>query len=58
MIRFVYQWGNNPKRATLKGRACHIIAHGTLRSVLVEFEDTGQREVVSRRALHEARGSE
>lgn len=46
----VYAWGNNEKRATLKGRQCRVLAAGSLRSVLVEFED-GQTEIVSRRAL-------
>jgi hypothetical protein len=45
-----YVWGNNPKRATLKGRACRVLARGSLQSVMVEFEN-GQREVVSFRAL-------
>lgn len=45
-----YSWGNNPKRQTLKGRPCRVLARGTMRSVLVEFEN-GQKEVVSIRAL-------
>ncbi|MCF8129072.1 MAG: hypothetical protein K9N10_11205, partial [Deltaproteobacteria bacterium] len=45
-----YCWGNNPKRQTLKGRKCRIIASGKMNSILVEFE-TGQRECVSRRAV-------
>jgi hypothetical protein len=48
---YVYAWGNNPKRATLKGRKCRLVASGTFNSCLVEFVDNGQREVVSRRAL-------
>ena len=48
---YVYVWGNNPKRATLKGRRCRIVARGALGSCLVEFGDNGQREVVSQRAL-------
>lgn len=47
---FVYVWGNNDKRASLKGRPCRIVARGQMRSVLAEF-DNGQREVVSYRAL-------
>ena len=47
----VYSWGNNDKRATLKGRHCRIIVRAAaMRSVLVEFEN-GQRENVSYRAL-------
>lgn len=49
-----YAWGNNAKRATLKGRRCSIIARGRMQSVLVEFED-GQREIVSFRALRKIR---
>ena len=45
-----FAWGNNPKRATLKGRRCRKIASGKMGSVLVEFEG-GQREIISRRAL-------
>lgn len=43
-------WPNNPKRASLTGRHCRIIASGTKRSLLVEFEN-GQREIVDRYAL-------
>ncbi len=48
---YVYAWGNNPKRARLKGRRCTILARGTMRSCLVRFLDDGSREVVSLRAL-------
>lgn len=48
---YVFAWGNNPKRAELKGRPCKILAQGALNSCEVEFVDTGQREIVSRRAL-------
>jgi hypothetical protein len=50
MSDYTFTWGNNPKRATLKGRRCRVIARGRMRSCLVEFEN-GQREVVSMRAL-------
>lgn len=49
-----YRWGNNEKRATLKGRGCRILLRGRMRSVMVEFEN-GQREIVSSRALRERR---
>lgn len=45
-----FAWGNNEKRARLKGRRCRVIARGAMNSVDVEFED-GQREIVSRNAL-------
>ena len=41
-----FAWGNNPKRATLKGRECKILASGKMNSIVVEFED-GQKECVS-----------
>jgi hypothetical protein len=47
----VYSWGNNEKRATLKGRECHVLIQGKKRSVMIEFIDNGQREIVSFRAL-------
>lgn len=49
-MTYTFAWGNNAKRATLKGRRCRILARGRMRSVLVEFE-SGQREIVSLRAL-------
>jgi hypothetical protein len=52
---YIYAWGNNPKRATLKGRRCRVVIRGSFGSCLVEFLDKGQREVVSRRALRAVR---
>lgn len=43
----VFNWGNNSKRHTMKGRKCRIIARGRMNSIEIEFED-GQREIVSR----------
>lgn len=51
---FIYAWGNNQRRAELKGRSCRIIARGRMNSVLVEFEN-GERVVTSRRALRPVR---
>jgi hypothetical protein len=48
---YVFTWGNNPKRATLAGRRCRVLATGAKMSALIEFLDNGQRELVSRRAL-------
>jgi len=48
---YVYGWGNNEKRATLRGRVCRVICRGAMNSALVEFVDGGQREVISRNAL-------
>jgi hypothetical protein len=51
---YLYSWGNNARRAALKGRACRVLAVGRLGSCLVEFVDDGRREIVSRRALRSA----
>jgi hypothetical protein len=48
---YVYVWGNNAKRATLKGRPCRVLAEGRKNSIMVKFRDTGQREIVSAHAL-------
>lgn len=48
-----YRWGNNEKRATMKGRECKIIVRGKkMGSVLIEFLDNGQREIVSWRSVY------
>jgi hypothetical protein len=46
----IFYWGNNPKRALLKGLSCRILASGKMRSILIEFAN-GQKEVVDRRAI-------
>lgn len=48
---YTYHFANNEKRLTMKGRACIVLARGTLNSALIEFLDNGEREVVSRNAL-------
>jgi hypothetical protein len=50
-----YAWGNNSKRAELKGRFCVVEAAGALGSVQIRFLDNDQTEIVSRRALRAAR---
>jgi hypothetical protein len=47
----VYAWGNNPRRAEMKGRRCVIEARGRMGTVLVRFLDTGERVTTSYRAL-------
>ena len=47
----VYAWGNNPRRAELKGRRCVVEARGRMGTVLVRFLDTGERVTTSYRAL-------
>jgi len=48
---YSFGWGNNPKRADLKGRTCRVLAVGKRGSCMVRFMDTGEIEIVSRRAL-------
>jgi hypothetical protein len=47
---YIYKWRNNPKRQTLYGRTCRVVARGKMNSCLIEFEN-GQRECVSRNAI-------
>jgi len=54
-MTYRYCWRNNPKRATLYGRICMVLCRGKMNSVLVEFQDDGQREIVSRNALRRNR---
>jgi len=51
---YIYRWGNNPKRKIMKGRHCRVLARGKMNSCLVQFIDTGQREITSRNALKKA----
>jgi len=48
---YVYRWGNNERRAALKGRPCVIEARGAMGTVLIRFLDTGERVTTSSRAL-------
>ena len=52
---YVYAWGNNERRATMKGRRCVVEARGAMGTVLVRFLDTGERVTTSSRALRVAR---
>ena len=51
MVVYEYAWGNNPRRAALKGRRCVVEARGRMGTVLVRFLDTGERVTTSHRAL-------
>ena len=53
-FKHYFSWGNNPKRATMKGRLCRITASGKMGSCEIEFEN-GRHEIVSRRSLRKAR---
>jgi len=49
---YIYAWGNNEKRITMKGRKCRVIFRTKiLNSCLIEFLDNGQRECISRNAI-------
>lgn len=48
---YKYIWGNNEKRITMKGRICNLISVGKMNSILIEFIDNGQREIVSKRSI-------
>jgi hypothetical protein len=51
---YTFAWGNNPRRAELKGRRCVVEARGRMNTVLVRFLDTGERVTTSRYALRRA----
>lgn len=47
----VYRWGNNPRRAELKGRRCRVLVKGqTMGTILIEFEN-GEKVTTSWRAI-------
>jgi hypothetical protein len=48
----IYRWGNNEKRVTMKGRECKILTRGKKGSILIEFLDNKQKEIVSFRAVY------
>ncbi len=49
-MKYVYAWGNNTKRAEMKGRRCEILHMLSRSSVHIRF-DNGQEVITSRRAL-------
>jgi hypothetical protein len=53
----LYAWGNNPRRAELRGRLCVVVARGRMNTVLVRFLDTGEQVTTSRRAVRPAPSS-
>jgi hypothetical protein len=53
---YVYRWGNNAKRAAMKGRICRVLARGAMNSAMIEFVDNGEISIVSRNALQRYRG--
>ena len=51
MTFYTYVWGNNPKRKSMQGHRCRVLRRMSMNSALIEFLETGEREVVSRNAL-------
>jgi hypothetical protein len=51
MTEYVFMWGNNEKRKNLKGRRCYVMAQGKKNSILIEFADNSQKEIVSRNSI-------
>jgi len=52
---YYFAWGNNEKRATMKGRVCRVLSRGKKNSIMIEFLDTGQREIVSRNSIRKVK---
>ena len=52
---YTFAWGNNERRAALKGRECVVEARGSMRTVLVRFLDNGEHVTTSVRALRRTR---
>jgi len=50
-VLYVYVWKNNEKRRTMRGRECHVLARGAMNSIMIEFTDNGQKEIVSRHSV-------
>jgi len=46
-----YCWGNNAKRAKLKGRICRVLKSGRLNTAMLEFIDNGERVTSSKNAI-------
>ncbi len=54
-MKYIYNWANNEKRKTMKGRICEVLARGRKNTVEVKFIDNGQREFVSRYSLRKVK---
>ncbi len=50
-MNYLFNWANNSKRATMKGRECIVLARGKMNSILIEFCDNKQKEIVSRNSV-------
>ncbi|KKL83989.1 hypothetical protein LCGC14_1969190 [marine sediment metagenome] len=51
---YYFRWGNNSKRATMKGRRCRVLARGKMNSIEIEFEN-GQKEIVGRYSIRKVK---
>jgi hypothetical protein len=51
MKLYKYNWKNNEKRKTLYGRTCLLLKVGKKNSILIEFTDNNQKEIVSRNSI-------
>jgi len=52
---YYFAWGNNSKRKMMKGRFCKVLARGKKNSIMIEFVDNGQREIVSRNSIRKVK---
>ena len=52
---YYFAWGNNEKRVTMKDRVCRVLSRGKKNSIMIEFLDTGQREIVSRNSIRKVK---
>jgi hypothetical protein len=50
-MTYYYNWANNKKRITMKNRKCIVLAKGKMNSILIQFIDNKQREIVSRYSI-------
>lgn len=50
-MNYIYTWGNNEKRKTMKGRVCIVLARGRMNSIAIQFIDNSQIEIVSRNSI-------
>ena len=50
-----YVWGNNPVRATFKGRTCRVLIRAKMNTCMIEFVDNHERTITSRNAIRKIR---
>ena len=52
---YIYQWGNNPVRAKLKGRRCIVVARGAMNTLRLRFLDNGEETITSANSIRRVR---